>query len=131
MSFVGLGIAVAELELFVRELAVNVDDFVFEGYFVGHLDGEDGFAEVGVGKEAADFSFVPEFEVELLGVRTLGGVFYGLVGRLEGEHADFGCASRGEGAVDFGGECSECICFFLHCVTVFDPTLSGGLSVRR
>ena len=51
---------IAELELFVGELAVDVEDAVLPGYFVGHLDGKDGFAQVGVGEKAADFSFIPE-----------------------------------------------------------------------
>jgi len=52
-------VVVSELELFVGELAVHVEDVLFSGYCVGHLDGVDGFAEVGVGKEAADFALVP------------------------------------------------------------------------
>ena len=51
---------IAELELFVGELAVDVKDAVLPGDFVGHLDGKDGFAQVGVGEKAADFSFIPE-----------------------------------------------------------------------
>ena len=59
---VGLGAVlggVAELELFVGELAVDVEDAPAAGDFVGHLDGEDGLAQVGVGEEAADLAFVP------------------------------------------------------------------------
>ena len=52
-------VVVAELELFVGELAVYVEDFLVAGYLVGHLDGEDGLAEVAVCEEAAYFSFVP------------------------------------------------------------------------
>lgn len=53
-------VAVAQLELFVRELAVEVEDFGCACNLFCHLDCEDGFADVGVGEEVADFAFVPE-----------------------------------------------------------------------
>ena len=84
----GFGVEVAELELFVGEFAVYVEDFLVPGYLVGHLDGEDGLAEVGVGEEAAYFALVPEAVVEVAGVGTGGGVEYGPVGGLDAEHAD-------------------------------------------
>ena len=94
---VGLGAVlggVAELELFVGEFAVDVEDAPAAGNLVGHLDGQDGLAQVGVGKEAADFAFVPEGEVERFRVRALAGVLNGLVGRLDQEHAAFGGVLR-------------------------------------
>lgn len=43
-------VGVAELELFVGEFAVHVEDVAGLRDFVGHLNGVYGFAEVGVGK---------------------------------------------------------------------------------
>lgn len=74
VAFSSFGAAVAELELFVGEFSVDVENVSCTGDFVGHLDCEDGFSEVGVCEEAAYFSFVPEFEVELDGVWSSGGV---------------------------------------------------------
>ena len=94
---VGLGAVlggVTELELLVGEFAVDVEDAPAAGNLVGHLDGQDGLAQVGVGKEAADFAFVPEGEVERFRVRALAGVLNGLVGRLDQEHAAFGGVLR-------------------------------------
>ena len=85
----GLGIGVAELELFVGHFAVDVQDAVREGDVGGHLDGEDGFTEVGVGKEAADLFFEPEFVVEGVGIGALLGVDDGVVGRLDAEDTHF------------------------------------------
>lgn len=61
------GVRVSHLELFVGELAVNKQNFLDDGDFFGHLDGVDGFADVGVGEEAADFAFVPEFVIQRSG----------------------------------------------------------------
>ena len=52
-------VCISHLELFVCEFAVDEQDTAGGGDLVGHLDGIDGFAEVGVREEAADFSFVP------------------------------------------------------------------------
>lgn len=59
VTVAGVGVVVAELELLVGELAVHIEDIGGAGYLVGYLDREDGFVEVGVGKEATDFAFVP------------------------------------------------------------------------
>ena len=52
------------------------------------MDGKDRFAEVGVGEEAAYFSFVPEFEVELFWGGACRGIGDGLIGCLDAEDAD-------------------------------------------
>lgn len=104
VAFSSVGVAVAELELFVGEFAVDVEDVSCACDFVGHLDCEDGFSEVGVCEEAAYFSFVPEFEIELDWVRSGGGVCDSLVGCLYGEYADFDGLLLREGIADFGGE---------------------------
>ena len=81
---------VAQLELFVGELAVYVEDTTAAGDFIGHLDGKDGFAQVGVGEEAADLAFVPERKVERVGVGPFAGILHRLVGGLHEEHPAFG-----------------------------------------
>ena len=59
MGTTGFLVGVTHLELFVAEFAVNEEDLAGEGDFFCHLDGEDALAQVGVGEEAADLSFVP------------------------------------------------------------------------
>ena len=82
----GVPVGVAELELLLGEFAVQVEDGALGGDVFGDLDGEDGFTEVGVREEAADFPFEPERVEEFVGVGARGGVFEGLVGGLDGEH---------------------------------------------
>ena len=101
MEGVRVGIGVAHLELFVGEFAVHEEDVLGEGDLFGHLDGVDGFAQVGVGEEAADFSFIPEFVEQGVGVGPLACVCEGAVGGLDGEHADV--VGR-RGAFYFGGD---------------------------
>ena len=84
----GFGIGVAHLELLVGEFAVDQEDILGQGDVFGHLDSVDGLAQVGVGEEAADLSFVPEFVVEGVGIRSQTSVGEGSVGCLDGEHAD-------------------------------------------
>ena len=88
----GVGVAVAQLELLVGELAVDQQDVLPPGDVLGHLDSEDGLAQVGVGEQAADLALVPELLVEGRGVGPAAGIGDGAVGRLDGEHADVvGC----------------------------------------
>lgn len=87
IAFTGYGIAVAELELFVGHLAVDVEDAVPDGDVGGHLDGEDALSQVRIGKEAADFLFEPEFVVEGIGIGALLGVGHRVVGGLDAEDA--------------------------------------------
>ena len=97
----GDGVGVAELELLVGHLAVDVEDAVPDGDVGGHLNGEDGFSEVGVGKEAADFLFEPEFVVEWVRVWALLGVGDRVVGGLDAEDAHFaGVLGFVQGACD-------------------------------
>lgn len=104
----GVGIGVAHLELLVTEFAVHEEDVLGDGDLFGHLDGIDGFAQVGVGEEAADLAFVPEFVVERVGIRPLAGVGEGAVGGLDGEHSDVVRSCR---TLHFGADCFDRIDF--------------------
>lgn len=64
MQLPGHSVGVAHLELLVGELAVHQEDVLGKGDLLGHLDSVDGFAQVGVGEQAADLAFVPKFVVE-------------------------------------------------------------------
>ena len=66
------GVGVSHLELFVCEFAIDEKHAFVYGYLVCHLYCVDGFAEVTVREEAADFSFVPEFEIQGSGVGSEG-----------------------------------------------------------
>ena len=81
-------VGVAHLELLVGELAVHEKDILRQGNLLGHLDSVDGFAQVGVGEEAADLAFVPQLAVEGVGIGAFAGVGEGAVGGLDGEHTD-------------------------------------------
>ena len=90
VELAGFLVGIAVLELLGREFGVKVENAVPLGNLFGYLDGEEGFAEVGIGKEAGDFALVPELVVEGLRVGLLGGVFEGVVDALDGEHPDVG-----------------------------------------
>ena len=64
MADAELGVGVAELELFVGELAVDVEDRFLGGDFFGQLGGEDGFAGVGHGEEDNVLVFDDEASTE-------------------------------------------------------------------
>lgn len=115
-------VGVAHLELFVGEFAVYEEYGAVHCDFVCHLDGVDGFAEVGVGEEAADFAFVPEFVIEFAGVGAEGCVGYGLVGCLDSEHSD--AFDAGEVFDFFGDGVYWIIC---HCFVCLG---SGGAYLR-
>lgn len=83
----GVLVGVAELKLFLGQLAVQVKHRPVGGNAFRNLDGVDGFAEVGIGEEAAHFSLVPEGVEEFVRVGASGGILQGLVGLLDGEHS--------------------------------------------
>lgn len=60
VELAGFLVGVAVLKLLGREFGVEVKNAVPFGNLFGYLDGEEGFAEVGIGKEAGDFALVPE-----------------------------------------------------------------------
>lgn len=119
----GVGVGVAHLELLVGEFAVHKEDILRYGDFFGHLDGIDGFAQVGVGEEAADFAFVPEFVVERVGIRPLAGVGEGAIGGLDGEHSDIVRSCR---TLDFGADGFDRIDF--HSVALLSVLIPEHLS---
>lgn len=102
------GVRVSHLELFVGELAVNKQNFLDDGDFFGHLDGVDGFADVGVGEEAADFAFVPEFVIQGLRVGAAVCVEQGAVRGLDREHS---YVVGGRGVVYLVAYCLEWLYF--------------------
>ena len=53
-------VGVAELELFLGQLKIQIQHIVGLCYMVGYLYGKDGLAYIGVGKEAGQFSLIPE-----------------------------------------------------------------------
>ena len=68
-------------------------------------------------KRQHNFSFVPEFKVELGWVWACGSIGDGLVGCLDGEYADFDGLLRREGVADFG--CKLLYYCFVHFCRVF------------
>ena len=53
-------IGIAELELFVGQLEVQIQYIVSPCDAVGYLHGKDGLAHVGIGKQAGEFPLVPK-----------------------------------------------------------------------
>ena len=104
-------VGVAQLELFLGELAVEVEDAVVTGNLVGDLDRVDTLSQVGIGKEAADLALVPELLEQGHRVGLLGGVEEGVVGRLDGDHAD---GVGVGGLVDFGLDGPDGIAVITH-----------------
>ena len=57
---VSVFIGIAELELFVGQLEVQIQHIVSPCDAVGYLHGKDGLAHVGIGKQAGEFPLVPK-----------------------------------------------------------------------
>ena len=53
-------VGIAELELFLGQLEIQVQHIVGLCYTVSYLYGKDGLAHIGVGKEAGQFPLIPE-----------------------------------------------------------------------
>ena len=93
----GVPLVIAGAELVGAELEINIEYFggrgvVGEGFeagsagdLVAKLYGEDGFAEVGVGKKDAYFFLLPEVAEEHLGFGVMALQFEPAVGIVDGE----------------------------------------------
>ena len=102
VAYAALGVGVAELELFVGEFAVDVEDGLLGGDFFGQLGGEDGFSGVGDGEEDGVLVLDDETVAEEAGVRSREGFLNPLIGFLDGESANF----DGQG-LGFASLCSK------------------------
>ena len=97
-----VGVGVAELELFIGEFAVDVEDGLFGGNFFGQLGGEDGFAGVGYGEEDDVLVFDDEASTEEAWVGAREGFLNSLIGPIDGEGANLD--GQGLGLPTFGSQ---------------------------
>ena len=90
VQLAGFLVGVAVLELLGREFAIEIQDAETLGDSFGDLDCEEGFTDVGIGKEAGNFALVPELVVKGLWVGLSGGINECVVDTLDGKHVDVG-----------------------------------------
>ena len=85
---VSVFIGIAELELFVGQLEVQIQYIVSPCDAVGYLYGKDGLAHIGIGKEAGQFPLVPETVPQRTGRGQQRCFEYSPVGSLDTHHTD-------------------------------------------